>query len=308
MPNSFPDWLEPMAATLTQERFSGPEWSFERKFDGIRLLTYKKGRRVDLFSRNHLPQNLPAVSQAISNLPHDQLILDGEITWGRGQLAYHIFDIMWIDGREVMSLPLEQRRELLDQIKLSPPLRRVTELPNDSAYARAQEEGWEGVIAKRRGSVYEQRRSRNWLKLKCELAQEFVVGGFTDPQGKRVGLGALLVGYYEYGSVSEPRAVATGSSDNLGSRWAAHFVFAGKIGTGFNTNLLLDLRNQLDQIEIEKIPFTKAVGLPRLRAHWVKPQIVVQVGFIQWTRHNKLRHPRLLKVRHDKDPREVVRE
>jgi bifunctional non-homologous end joining protein LigD len=189
MPKSFPDWIEPMAATLTQERFSGPEWSFERKFDGIRLLAYKKGKRVELFSRNHLPQNLPVVSQAIANLPHNQLILDGEITWGRGQLTYHVFDIMWIDGREVMSLPLEERRALLDRLKLSLPLRRVKELTNESAFERAQTEGWEGVIAKLRGSIYEQRRSRNWLKMKCELAQEFVVGGFTDPQGKRVGLG-----------------------------------------------------------------------------------------------------------------------
>jgi bifunctional non-homologous end joining protein LigD len=286
MPNSFPDWIEPMAATLTQERFNGPEWSFERKFDGIRLLAYKKGKQVELFSRNHLPQNLPAVSQAVASLPHDQLILDGEITWGRGRLTYHVFDIMWIDGREVMSLPLEARRALLEQLKLSPPLQRVTELPNESAFARAQAEKWEGVIAKLRGSIYEQRRSRNWLKLKCELAQEFVVGGFTDPQGKRVGLGALLVGYYD----------------------GDDFVFAGKIGTGFNTKLLLDLRAQLDQIEIEKPPFTKAVGLPRLRAHWVRPQVVVQVGFIQWTKHNKLRHPRLLGVRTDKNARDVVRE
>jgi DNA ligase D-like protein (predicted ligase) len=286
MPKSFPDWIEPMAATLTQERFSGSEWSFERKFDGIRLLAYKQAKQVELFSRNRLPQNLPAVSQAIANLRHDQLILDGEITWGRGQLAYHVFDIMWMDGREVMSLPLESRRELLGRLELSSPLRRVTELTNESAFERAQAEGWEGVIAKRRGSIYEQRRSRNWLKMKCELAQEFVVGGFTDPQGKRVGLGALLVGYYE----------------------GDDFVFAGKIGTGFNTKLLLDLRAELDRIEIEKPPFTKAVGLPRLRAHWVHPQVVVQVGFIQWTGRNKLRHPRLLGVRHDKDPREVVRE
>jgi ATP-dependent DNA ligase len=190
------------------------------------------------------------------------------------------------------------------------------------------------VIAKRRGSIYEQRRSRNWLKMKCELAQEFVVGGFTDPQGKRVGLGALLVGYYE----SEPllsspsgrglvrvRSLAGGSTDrtasrsrttgNQGSRSTvkegsapADFVFAGKIGTGFNTELLLQLREQLDRLEIPKTPFTKAVGLPRLRAHWVRPEIVVQVGFIQWTKHNKLRHPRLLGIRQDKDPRDVTRE
>ena len=296
-----------MAATLTQERFTGPEWSFERKFDGIRLLAYKRGKQVELFSRNRLPQNIPAISQAIAKLPHRELVLDGEITW-HAPFSYHIFDIMWIDGRETMSLTLDDRRALLKQLPLTAPLRRVTELAGESAWERAQKEGWEGVIAKRRGSVYEQRRSRNWLKMKCELAQEFVVGGFTDPQGKRVGLGALLVGYYEY-SVSVPGAVATGLGDHLASDHAqADFVFAGKIGTGFNNDLLIDLRRKLDKLEIPKPPFTKAVGLPRLRAHWVQPKIVVQVGFIQWTGHNKLRHPRLLGIRHDKDPREVVRE
>jgi bifunctional non-homologous end joining protein LigD len=162
--------------------------------------------------------------------------------------------------------------------------------------------------------------------MKCELAQEFVVGGFTDPQGKRVGLGALLVGYYERKPVSEPsssspfgrgrvrvRSLATGSSEDSAHDFSdpsaqPDLVFAGKIGTGFNTKFLLDLRAQLDRLEIEKPPFTKSVGLPRLRAHWVRPQLVVQVGFIQWTKHNKLRHPRLLGLRHDKDPRDVVRE
>jgi ATP-dependent DNA ligase len=275
-----------MAATLTQERFSGPEWSFEKKFDGIRLIAYKNGRDIRLFSRNHLPQNIPGIADAIHKLGHQQIILDGEVTWGRGQVMYHVFDIMWIDGRETMSLPLEERRALLGQLKLTLPLRKVSELNNESAWERAELEGWEGVIAKRRGTVYEPRRSRNWLKMKCELAQEFVVGGFTDPQGKRVGLGALLIGYYE----------------------ADDFVFAGKIGTGFNTKLLTELRAKFDGIEITSAPFTKAIGLPRVRAHWVRPEIVVQIGFIQWTAHGKLRHPRLLGLRTDRNPRDVVRE
>ena len=274
-----------MAATLTQERFSGPDWIFERKFDGIRLLAYKQGSKVELFSRNQLPQHLPNLAHAIAKLPARELILDGEITW-HGPTRYDIFDIMWLDGRDVTQLPLEDRKALLAQLPLKPPLHRVTTLQDEVPWARAQQEGWEGVIAKRRGSLYEQRRSPHWLKMKCELAQEFVVGGFTDPQGKRAGLGALLVGYYE--------------GDDL--------VFAGKIGTGFNTSMLIDLRAQLDQLEIPKTPFTKAVGLPRLRAHWVKPKLVVQVGFIQWTNHNKLRHPRLLGIRKDKSAKEVVRE
>jgi ATP-dependent DNA ligase len=272
--DSFPEWLVPMAATLTQERFIGPDWVFEQKFDGIRLLAYKKGNDVQLFSRNHLPQNLPPVQHAIQRLPHHELILDGEITWPGGKARYHVFDIMWIDGRNVTSLPLEERRELLAGLPFEEPLHRVVLVEDPSPWERAQREGWEGVIAKRRGSIYEHRRSKEWLKMKCELSEKFLVGGFTDPQGKRVGLGALLVGY---------------NKDD-------DFVYAGRIGTGFDTKLLLDLRARLDKLEIEKAPFTQAVGLPRVRAHWVKPEIVVQVGFIEWTVHGKLRHPRLLAV------------
>ena len=286
-----------MAATLTDKRFSGPEWIFERKLDGIRLLAFKKGRDIQLFSRNQLEQHNPAIADAIAELPHQELILDGEVTgvWGpastreadrpRG-LAYHVFDILWIDGRDVMSLQLDERRALLRTLPLTAPLRRVAALDDDKPWERACAEGWEGVIAKRRDSLYEHRRSPNWLKMKCEASQELVVGGFTDPQGARVGLGALLVGYF--------------AGDD--------FVFAGKVGTGFDTKMLLDLRTRFDRIEIEKSPFTKATGLPRLRAHWVKPQIVVQVAFIEWTVHDKLRHPRLLGIRTDKSPREVIRE
>jgi len=266
-----------MAATLTQERFSGPDWVFEQKFDGIRLLAYKHDNVVQLFSRNHLPQDLPAIQHAIERLPHSELILDGEITWRGGPVAYHVFDIMWLDGRNVTSLPLEKRRDLLAELPLEHPLHRVALIDDASPWERAQREGWEGVIAKRRGSIYEHRRSKEWLKMKCELSQNFLVGGFTDPQGKRVGLGALLVGHHK--------------DDD--------FVFAGKIGTGFDTKLLLDLRARLDQLEIPKTPFTKAKGLPRLRAHWVKPEILVHVGFIEWTTHGKLRHPRLLSVVND---------
>jgi bifunctional non-homologous end joining protein LigD len=162
----------------------------------------------------------------------------------------------------------------------------VPEITGPEPWVRACAEGWEGVIAKRRDSPYEHRRSPHWLKMKCEATQELVVGGFTDPQGSRVGLGALLVGYYE----------------------DADFVFAGKVGTGFDTAMLRDLRQRLDALEVSTPPFTRAKGLPRLRAHWVRPEIVVQVAFIEWTDNDKLRHPRLLGVRADKSPREVVRE
>ena len=274
-----------MAATLTQERFTGPEWIFERKYDGIRLLAFKRGSEVRLFSRNRLPQNIPRLSAAIQRLPVEEVILDGEITWDRDG-GYNVFDILWLDGRELTGLPIEERLDLLHRLPLAAPMTAVEPLDDPAPWERACREGWEGVIAKRRGSKYEQRRSPHWLKMKCEASQELVVGGFTDPQGARVGLGALLVGYFD----------------------GDDFVFAGRIGTGFDTKLLLDLRARLDRLEIPKPPFTRAKGLPRLRAHWVQPEIVVQVAFIEWTVHGKLRHPRLIGVRFDKAAHEVVRE
>lgn len=282
--SAFPDWVVPMAATLTQERFTGPEWTFERKLDGIRLLAFKNERGVRLLSRTQRPQDLPRIADAVARLPAREVILDGEVEWDGS--AYHVFDIAWLDGRDLMSLPLEERRALLDRIPLRPPLARVAVLKDDKPWERACREGWEGVIAKRRGSLYEHRRSPHWLKMKCEATQELVVGGFTDPQGKRVGLGALLVGYFEGDA----------------------FVFAGKVGTGFDDERLRKLRARLDTLEVGSPPFTRGHGLPRLRVHWTRPEVVVQVGFIEWTRHGKLRHPRLLGERSDKDAREVVRE
>ncbi len=299
-----PDWVEPMAATLTQERFTGPEWTFERKLDGIRLLAFKDGRDVELFSRNRLPQNeaYPSIVEAIATLPVHDVILDGEGlgVWGRsGRTAFHVFDIVWLDGRDLTKLPLDERRALLDTLPLRAPLERVAALSDPHPWERACREGWEGVIAKRRDSPYEQRRSPHWLKMKCEATQEFVVGGFTDPQGSRVGLGALLVGYYD----------------------GDDFVFAGKLGTGFDRKLLLELRARLDTLERATPPFTKGTGLPAApkrpreggpvspkRPHWVRPEIVVQVSFIEWTPHGKLRHPRLRGVRTDKAAGDVIRE
>ena len=282
---AFPEWVEPMAATLTQERFTGPDWIFERKFDGIRLVAFKQGADVRLYSRTRRPQYLPTVADAVGGLPVRDAILDGELTWEPSGVAYHLFDVVWLGGRDVSGLALGRRRALLEALPLARPLYCVEELLDDEPWERARAEGWEGVIAKRRDSTYEQRRSKHWLKMKCELAQEFVVGGFTDPQGGRVGLGALLVGYFE----------------------GNDFVFAGKVGTGFDTKLLAALRARLDGTRVETTPFTKATGLPRLRASWVEPTIVVRVAFIEWTVHSKLRHSRLLAVCEDRAPREVVR-
>ena len=229
---------------------------------------------------------MPLIAAAVVSLPASELILDGEITWGKAGPVYHVFDLLWLDGRDVSLLRLDERRALLDSLPLLTPLQPVARLDGDKPWEEACRERWEGVIAKRRDSCYEHRRSRHWLKMKCEASQELVIGGFTEPQGRRKGLGALLVGYFE-------------NED---------FVYAGKLGTGFDAKLLLELRTQLDALEITESPFTKAVGLPRLRAHWVHPSIVVQAGFLEWTKFGKLRHPRFLGIRSDKPAREVLRE
>ena len=218
-------------------------------------------------------------------------IFDGEATgaWGRqGDADYHVFDLLWLDGSPVTTRSLDERRTLLDAMAFRLPVARLVPLElidGNAPWERACREGWEGVIAKRRDSPYEHRRSKHWLKMKCEASQELVVGGFTEPQGGRVGLGALLVGYFDRDD----------------------FVYAGKVGTGFNTALLLDLRARLDRAALPSPPFTRGTGLPR-RAHWARPEIVVQVAFTEWTSHDKLRHPRLLGLRTDKSARDVVRE
>ena len=192
----FPEWIEPMAATLTQERFTGAEWSFERKLDGIRLIAFKQGKSVRLYSRTRKEKELPRIAVAVAALPVDDVVLDGEVTWD-GHTGYHVFDVVWIGGRDVTHLTLTARRALLAEFPMEAPLYRVAELDDVAPWERACAEGWEGVIAKRRDSTYEHRRSKHWLKMKCELTHDFVVGGFTDGQGSRVGLGALLVGYFE---------------------------------------------------------------------------------------------------------------
>jgi bifunctional non-homologous end joining protein LigD len=226
-----------------------------------------------LYSRNRLPQHIPGVAAALRALTVSEVILDGEVTWDR-ESAFHVFDVMWMDGRDLTRLPLDERHALLRTLSLTPPLHPVEALEGPAPWVEACRQGWEGVIAKRRDSIYEQRRSAHWLKMKCELQADLLVGGFTDPQGGRRGLGALLVGHDVGGD----------------------FVFAGRVGTGFDTKMLVELRARLDALEVAASPFTKAKGLPRIRAHWVRPEIAVRVAFIEWTVHGKLRHSRLLEV------------
>jgi ATP-dependent DNA ligase len=287
---TLPEWLEPMAATLTKDRFATPDWVFERKLDGIRLLAFKDGPTVHLLTRNRLSHNhhYPDVVKAIAALPVEDAILDGEAmgVWREhDEVGLHVFDILWLGGEDLTRCTLDERRQRLEALPLRPPLYLVERLTDAEPWERACAEGWEGVIAKRRDSLYEHRRSPHWLKMKCEASQELVVGGFTEPKGSRVGLGALLVGYYD--------------GDN--------FVYAGRVGTGFDTQLLTELRARLEPLIIPKPPFTSGDNLPR-DGRWVKPEVVVQVAFMEWTGHGKMRHPRLLGLRPDKAAREVVRE
>jgi bifunctional non-homologous end joining protein LigD len=306
-PKSKITWIEPMLATLTDSYFSDPEWVFEPKLDGVRALALKEGTKVRLMSRNKLPLNdrYPEIVTAVSRLKVEKAILDGEIAVvtggvsrfqslqrhlleGGGSLVYFVFDAPQLGGYDISRLPLLARKELLRRAVQSTPTIELVSHREESGedYLReACEKGWEGVIAKRASAPYIFGRSKEWLKFKCSKEQEFVVGGFTDPQGARVGFGALLIGYYEDGK----------------------FRYAGKVGTGYNTRLLRALAQQLTGLIKDESPFD---GTPPARkgVHWVKPEVVVQIGFSEWTRDGRLRHPRFLGIRDDKSPREVVRE
>ena len=302
-----PDWIDPMLATLTETYFSDPEWIFEPKLDGVRCLVFKKGKKVSLMSRNRLPLNdrYPAVVEAVAKLAVPDAILDGEVAVvsggiskfqslqrhlieGGGELVYFVFDAPHLAGYSVAELPMLARKELLARVVApSKTIELVTHRvgSGEEFLQEACEKGWEGLIAKRADAPYVTGRSKAWLKFKCSKEQEFVVGGFTDPQGARVGFGALLVGYYDDGELR----------------------YAGKVGTGYSTPLLLTLTKQLGPLERDSSPFA---GKPPVRkaVHWVEPEMVVQVGFSEWTRDGRLRHPRFLGVRDDKSPRKVVRE
>jgi bifunctional non-homologous end joining protein LigD len=301
------EWLEPMLATLTETYFSDPEWVFEPKLDGVRALAFKRGNKVRLLSRNRLSLNdrYPEIVTAVSRLDVRNAILDGEVAVvtggvarfqslqrhlleGGGSLAYFVFDAPQLDGYDVTKLPLLVRKWLVSRVvPADPPIELVSyrEQFGEAFLQEACESGWEGLIAKRAASTYVSGRTKEWLKFKCSKEQEFVVGGYTDPQGARVGFGALLVGYYE----------------------GPEFRYAGKVGTGYNTQLLHTLATRLIALEQDQSPFH---GKPPTRkgVHWVKPEMVVQIGFSEWTRDGRLRHPRFLGVRDDKDPRHVVRE
>jgi DNA ligase D-like protein (predicted ligase) len=290
-----------MKAVLTAERPAGPGWVFERKLDGIRCLAVKEGGRTRLYSRNELSldERYPSLAAALDAEAADGFVVDGEavaFVGGRdrfgggegGELFLYVFDVLVADGRDVRSLALEERRVVLEGLLgWRDPLRMTEQITGDGAalLARACREGWEGLIAKRRGTPYVSARSRDWLKLKCTRAQELVIGGFTAPRGSRSDLGALLVGHFE------------------GER----LRYAGKVGTGFTHATLRELSGRLAPLVRETSPFEPEKGIPRA-ATWVEPELVAQIAFLEWTPDGRLRHPSFLGVRLDKPAREVVRE
>jgi bifunctional non-homologous end joining protein LigD len=304
-----------MLATLTEERFSDPGWLYERKLDGERCLAFRKGRLMKLMSRNQLriDNHYPEVAEALAAQDAADFILDGEIVAFHGNrpsfarlqrrmqlrdpeaarrtgvaVHFYVFDLMHVGGFDVTGLELRHRKGVLRRLlTYGDPLRftghRIRE--GEAFWRQSCDDGWEGVIAKRADSLYEHRRSRNWLKFKCVNVQEFVIGGYTDPKGSRTGFGALLVGYYE------------------GHR----LVYAGKVGTGFDASLLASLSRELARLERPDPPFDEGV-VPRKGVHWVDPQLVAQIGFSEWTQDGQLRHPRFQGLREDKPAHEVVRE
>jgi bifunctional non-homologous end joining protein LigD len=314
---SLPAWVEPELATLTRDRFSDAGWLFERKLDGERCLTFADSDGVRLMSRNQrdISTTYPEIAAAVAaQITAPGQILDGEIVAFRGgatsfsqlqqrlgllhpseslvssvPVTYYIFDILYTGGRDARSLPQRERKQILRQVlSFEDPLRYTEHRERDGEmyYAQACRDGWEGLIAKRAAAPYHAGRTRDWLKFKCENAQEFVIGGYTDPQGSRQGLGALLLGYYDTGG---------------------RLNYAGKVGTGFSESVLRQLHSTLSRLTRHNPPFD--IGrLPRAHVHWVEPRLVAEVGFSEWTTDGQLRHPRYQGLRDDKDPSEVVRE
>ena len=302
----------PQLATLVKEPPRGAEWLHEIKFDGYRIGCRIRGGRITLISRNgkDWTHAFPEVVAAAARLPTKDALLDGEVAMvlpdGKtsfqalqnassregATLAYFVFDLLRLDGERVASLPLETRKARLRTLVGGRQTGRIRYSEHidgrgDEFFAQACRLGLEGIVSKRRDRPYREGRHGDWLKTKCSLRQEFVIGGFTDPEGMRAGIGALLIGYYE--------------SDRL--------VFSGKVGTGFTQKVALDLRRRLDALEQKTCRFDPPPPRAVSRhAHWVKPALVCEVVFTEWTADGKIRHPSFQGLRLDKKPHEVVRE
>jgi len=309
-----PDWTAPMLATLTDDHFSSEDWIYERKLDGERCLVFRDGRGVRILSRNKkkLNDTYPELIDALEDAGPERFIADGEIVAFDGKVTsfsrlqqrigisdpdearatgigvwLYLFDLIYLDRYLLDELPLRSRKGLLrDAFDFGGHLRytRHRNTEGEAYYEEACRKGWEGVIAKKADGRYVHSRSRDWLKFKCVNRQELVIGGYTDPKGSRKGFGALLVGYYE--------------DDEL--------RYAGKVGTGFDDETLEDLHGRMQDIERDEPAFDDEVR--EKNAHWVKPELVGEFGFTEWTDDGKLRHPRYIGLREDKPAKKVRRE
>jgi len=324
LPSAKPRFIQPMKAKLVDEPPIHGDWIYELKFDGFRAIGVKSDKKVSLISRNEktLDARFPEIVNAMKNLPVRECVIDGEIVAldeeGRSSfqllqalemegrkspLRFYVFDLLQLDGKSLLQLPLEERKQLLAKLceSVGDPIRYSGEIGGDakSLLAEVKRRGLEGLIGKQRKSVYEPgRRSGAWIKLKCANEQEFVIGGYTPPAGSRKHFGAILVGYYEDGSLK----------------------FAGKVGTGFTAKTLSILHMKFLEEERDDCPF---VDLPSKqngkwvqgitpsmmkKMHWVSPKFVAEIKFAEWTRDKKLRAPVFLGLREDKNAREVTRE
>src|SRR5213594_38942 len=324
LPSAKARFIEPMKAKLVDKPPATGDWIYELKFDGIRLIAVKRDEKVSLFSRNQndLNARFPEIVEAVKNVPARECVIDGEVVAlddegrssfqllqaremeGRKSPIYlYAFDLLQLDGKSLIGLPLEARKNVLEKLcaGAGEPIRYSGAIGNDAKrlLEEVKRRGLEGIIGKQRDSAYEPgRRSGAWIKLKCANEQEFVIGGYTPPQGARKHFGAILVGYYD---------------DNK-------LVFAGKVGTGFTAKSLSMLHKKFQKEARDDCPF---VDLPSKqngqwvqgitpsmmkKMHWVNPKFVAQIKFVEWTRDGKLRAPVFLALREDKKPTDVVRE
>jgi DNA ligase D-like protein (predicted ligase) len=299
--------IEPMKAVLSGTPFSDPDWIFERKLDGIRAIAIKDDSGVSVMSRtaHRMNDQFPELVRALEKEASDDFIVDGEIvafengitSFARLQqrarehvpVFLYAFDLPRHEGEDLRPLPLRERKARLRRgLDFHGPIRfnphRNGE-HGEELYREACRKGLEGVIAKRADSPYFGGRSRDWLKLKCHAEQELVIGGFTAPKGSREEFGALLVGYYDAGVLR----------------------YAGKVGTGFAQETLRTLGTRMRELEQDKSPFEPFKPIPP-GTRWLRPELVAQIAFSEWTRDGRLRHPRYIGLREDKPAREVVRE
>lgn len=311
---AMPTFEQPMLATLTKDYFSDKKWIFERKFDGVRCLLFKNGNTVFLKSRNNksLNASYPELIDAGKKIKTKQIILDGEVVAFKGTatsfealqsrsglrnaaqarelnpIYLYVFDILYLDGYELTHVPLMTRKSILKKaLTFTDPLRYTVHHPTKGKelFAQACKKKWEGIIAKRRESIYAHKRSPDWLKFKCVANQEMVIGGYTTPRNSRTGFGALLLGYYKEGVLH----------------------YAGKVGTGFSQEFLDSFIKELKKLATTKNPFSSS-SMVNSTVHFVKPHLVAEIGFEEWTRDNKLRQARFQGLRYDKKARDVVKE